>query len=100
MDRNDPLHPIHERSPRHARQLDIEQRILSFCPDASEAGRFLAAVAESLTRQYGEQATEALLYASLLEKALERLDCCIPVDASEEVDEIGAFKDWRARREQ
>lgn len=74
-------------SPRHSQMLKIEQAIVAFQPDALEIHDMLAAFTPGLNKKY-EDATEVLLYMSLLRLALERLDEGWQVDAA---DSLKAF---------
>jgi hypothetical protein len=75
---------------RVARQLHIEEQIVQFKPDPYEAGEILDALLKHLRDE------EIDLYATTLKKSLDRYEAR-NADPSE-VDEIDAFKDWRARK--
>jgi hypothetical protein len=85
--------PIHDGTlaafcPRHTTMLDLHAAIVALKPDAIEISEtILGACAEALRRgvERGvyEDVTEALLYASLLQKALERLDVGYQVNAAD-----------------
>lgn len=61
------------KPPRSARLAEIQERIQSLRPQADEAHDVLDSLGAALRLNY-DDCTEALLYLSLAQQALERLD--------------------------
>ncbi|MHB1326889.1 MAG: hypothetical protein ACYC2K_01685 [Gemmatimonadales bacterium] len=91
MGSNDPLWPIHQRSPRFAKLLDIQERVACLRPEADEAAELVESIAASLKLQYPEGCTEALLYGSLFVLALRRLDAGIWTDNRDAAEALQAY---------
>lgn len=84
---DDPMHAVMVRAPRFASQLDLEERIVTFNPDANEAAELICALAASLKTRY-DNPTEVLLHLTLAKNALARLDNGLEIDAREELEAL------------
>ena len=95
MDIRKALQPIFNASmgrisSRHVEMLRIEMAVVQLNPDSIETHDMLDAFAIALKLRYPD-CTEVLLYMSLLNKALERLDVGYQLDAADTLTSFEAM---------